>query len=43
MPAGTRQSRRMLTEAFVLFGAPVTWLEIVAFLLALACVALSVY
>ena len=33
----------MLSEAFVLFAAPVTWLEIVAFLLALACVALSVY
>jgi nicotinamide mononucleotide transporter len=33
----------MLAEAFVLFGAPVTWLEILAFLLALACVALSVY
>ncbi len=41
--ADTRQSRRMLSTAFVLFGAPVTWLEIVAFLLALACVALSVY
>ena len=41
--ADTRQSRRMLTEAFVLFSAPVTWLEIVAFLLALACVSLSVY
>ena len=33
----------MLVEAFVLFGAPVTWLEILAFVLALACVALSVY
>ena len=33
----------MLAQAFVLFGAPVTWLEIIAFVLALGCVALSVY
>jgi nicotinamide mononucleotide transporter len=33
----------MLDVALVLFGAPVTWLEIVAFLLALACVVCNVY
>lgn len=32
----------MLDTAFTLLGAPVTWLEIVAFVLALGCVALSV-
>jgi nicotinamide mononucleotide transporter len=33
----------MLSEAFTLLGAPVTWLEVLAFLLALACVVLSAY
>jgi nicotinamide mononucleotide transporter len=33
----------MLESAFVLFGASVTWLEVWAFLLALACVACNVY
>jgi nicotinamide mononucleotide transporter len=33
----------MLETAFTLFGAGVTWLEIVAFALALACVVLNVY
>lgn len=32
----------MLATAFVLLGAPVTWLEIVAFLLAVGCVALGI-
>ncbi len=33
----------MLDTAFVLFGTPVTWLEIWAFVLALACVVCNVY
>jgi nicotinamide mononucleotide transporter len=32
----------MLEPAFVLWGAPVTWLEIAAFVLALGCVVLNV-
>ena len=33
----------MLESAFTLWGAEVTWLEVVAFVLALACVALTVF
>jgi nicotinamide mononucleotide transporter len=33
----------MLESAFTLWGGTVTWLEVIAFVLALACVALSVF
>lgn len=36
------QSRPMLEVAFTLFGAGVTWLEVIAFALALGCVVLNV-
>src|SRR5512137_1844018 len=36
------QSRPMLEVAFTLFGAGVTWLEVIAFALALACVIFNV-